>query len=149
MNLNRNLRKDQCLLVLLIMQNVENVTSEQNTSQTENVTPEQNLLSTPEGDLISFDENPQTLQLREASVPAVDPRIRESEMSQRLEAQHPRYFASSSSKQNSMIKEDFCALHNKYHFIKANNGETIIETYKRINDESEAIAKKTNDRIDM
>ncbi|CAG8818773.1 5506_t:CDS:1, partial [Racocetra fulgida] len=46
-------------------------------------------------------------------------------------------------------KEDFCALHNKYHFIKANNGETIIEAYKRINDESEAIAKKTNSRIDM
>ncbi|CAG8655507.1 887_t:CDS:2, partial [Scutellospora calospora] len=30
-----------------------------------------------------------------------------------------------------------------------NNGETIIEVYKRINDESEAIAKKTNGRIYM
>ncbi|RIB04721.1 hypothetical protein C2G38_2048189 [Gigaspora rosea] len=177
MNLNGNLHKGQCQPALLIMQNVGNVTPEQNTPQTENVTPEQNLLSTPEGDLISFDENPPTLQPREASAPAVDPRIRESEMSQRLEAQHPQYSASSSSKQNSMsyqdktilihkniangfefydgkrkwygVKEDFCALHNKYHFIKANNGETIMEAYKRINNEFEAIAKKTNGRIDM
>ncbi|CAG8603977.1 7777_t:CDS:2, partial [Scutellospora calospora] len=73
----------------------------------------------------------------------------ESEMSQRLEAQYSQYSALSSSKQNSMtngfefydgkrkwygVKEDFCVLHNKYHFIKANNGETIIEVYKRIND---------------
>ncbi|RIB21195.1 hypothetical protein C2G38_2177342 [Gigaspora rosea] len=177
MNLNGNLRKGQCQLALLIMQNVGNVTPEQNTPQTENITPEQNLPATPEDDLISFDKNPPTLQPREASALAVDPWIRESEMSQRLEAQHPRYSASSSSKQNSMsyqdktilihkniangfefydgkrkwygVKEDFCALHNKYHFIKANNGETIMEAYKRINDESEAIAKKTNGRIDM
>ncbi|CAG8606367.1 3063_t:CDS:2, partial [Scutellospora calospora] len=47
------------------------------------------------------------------------------------------------------VKEDFCALYNKYHFIKANNKETIMEAYKRINDESEAIAKKTNGRIDI
>ncbi|CAG8656051.1 2641_t:CDS:2 [Dentiscutata heterogama] len=79
MNLNGNLCKGQCQPALLIMQNVENVTLEQNTPQTENVTPEQNLLSTPE----------------------------------------------------------------------ANNRETIMEAYKRINDESEAIAKKTNSRIDM
>ncbi|CAG8658837.1 7890_t:CDS:2, partial [Scutellospora calospora] len=98
-------------------------------------------------------------------------------MSQRLEAQYPQYSASSSSKQNSMsyqdktilihknianrfefydgkrkwyrVKEDFCTLYNKYHFIKANNEETIMEAYKRINDESEAIAKKTNGRIDI
>ncbi|CAG8504680.1 4622_t:CDS:2, partial [Scutellospora calospora] len=31
----------------------------------------------------------------------------------------------------------------------ANNREIIIEAYKRINDESEAIAKKTNSRINM
>ncbi|CAG8645326.1 343_t:CDS:1, partial [Scutellospora calospora] len=88
--------------------------------------------------------------------------IRESEISQRLKAQHPRYFVSSSSKQNSMsyqdktilihkniangfefynekrkwygVKEDFCTLYNKYYFIKANNEETIMEAYKRIND---------------
>ncbi|CAG8669248.1 2262_t:CDS:2 [Dentiscutata heterogama] len=149
MNLNRNLHKGQCQPALLIMQNVGNVTLEQNTPQTENVTLEQNPPSTPE----------------------------ESEMSQRLEAQYPQYSASSSSKQNSMsyqdktilihkniangfefydrkrkwygVKEDFCTLHNKYYFIKANNRETIMEAYKRINDESEAIAKKTNSRIDM
>ncbi|CAG8816744.1 3399_t:CDS:2, partial [Cetraspora pellucida] len=45
----------------------------QNTPQTENITPEQNPPSTPEGDLISFDKNPPTLQPREASAPAVDP----------------------------------------------------------------------------
>ncbi|CAG8570359.1 20463_t:CDS:2, partial [Gigaspora rosea] len=72
MNLNGNLCKGQCQPALLIMQNVGNVTPEQNTPQTENVTPEQNLPSTPEGDLISFDENPPTLQPREASAPAVD-----------------------------------------------------------------------------
>ncbi|CAG8741569.1 10603_t:CDS:2, partial [Dentiscutata heterogama] len=33
------------------------------------------------------------------------------------------------------VKEDFCTLHNKYHFIKANNGETIMKAYKRINDD--------------
>ncbi|CAG8622252.1 15974_t:CDS:2, partial [Cetraspora pellucida] len=172
MNLNGNLHKGQCQPALLIMQNVRNITPEQNTPQTENVTSEQNPLATPESDFISFDENPPTLQPREASAPAIDPRIRESEMSQRLEAQHPRYSASFSLKQNSMsyqdktilihknianrfefydgkrkwygVKEDFCALYNKYHFIKANNGETIMEAYKRINNESEAIAKKTN-----
>ncbi|CAJ0626785.1 3504_t:CDS:1 [Entrophospora sp. SA101] len=72
MNLNGNLRKGQCQPALLIMQNVGNVTPEQNTPQTENVTPEQNPPSTPEGDLISFDENPPTLQPREASALAVD-----------------------------------------------------------------------------
>ncbi|CAJ0643583.1 12692_t:CDS:2 [Entrophospora sp. SA101] len=72
MNLNGNLRKGQCQPALLIMQNVGNVTPEQNTPQIENVTPEQNTPSTPEGDLISFDENPPTLQPREASAPAVD-----------------------------------------------------------------------------
>ncbi|CAJ0845515.1 5825_t:CDS:2, partial [Entrophospora sp. SA101] len=48
MNLNGNLRKGQCQPALLIMQNVGNVTPEQNTPQTENVTPEQNPPSTPE-----------------------------------------------------------------------------------------------------
>ncbi|CAG8681327.1 19987_t:CDS:2, partial [Cetraspora pellucida] len=47
MNLNRNLCKGQCQPALLIMQNVENITPEQNTPQTENVTPKQNLPSTP------------------------------------------------------------------------------------------------------
>ena len=75
MNLNGNLRKGQCQPALLIMQNVGNVTPEQNTPQTENVTPEQNPPSTPEGDLISFDENQPTLQPREASASAVDPEI--------------------------------------------------------------------------
>ncbi|CAG8813113.1 13139_t:CDS:1, partial [Cetraspora pellucida] len=41
MNLNRNLRKEQCPPALLIMQNVGNVIPEQNTPQTENITPEQ------------------------------------------------------------------------------------------------------------
>ncbi|CAG8651415.1 11077_t:CDS:2, partial [Dentiscutata heterogama] len=41
MNLNRNLRKGQCQPALLIMQNVENVTPEQNIPQTKNVTPEE------------------------------------------------------------------------------------------------------------
>ncbi|CAG8688586.1 4085_t:CDS:1, partial [Ambispora leptoticha] len=73
MNLNRNLRKGQCQPALLIMQNVGNVTPKQNTPQTKNVTSEQNPPATPEGDLISFDENSPTLQPREASTPAVDP----------------------------------------------------------------------------
>ncbi|CAJ0630229.1 10738_t:CDS:2 [Entrophospora sp. SA101] len=128
MNLNGNLCKGQCQPALRIMQNVGNVTPEQNTPQTENVTPEQNLPSTPEGDLISFDENPPTLQPREAT--------------------NGFEFYDGKRKWYG-VKEDFCALHNKYHFIKANNGETIMEAYKRINDESEAIAKKTNGRIDM
>ncbi|CAG8458990.1 22448_t:CDS:10 [Cetraspora pellucida] len=73
MNLNGNFHKGQCQPALLIMQNVENVTPEQNTPQTENVTSEQNLPATPKDDLISFDENPPTLQLRETSAQAVNP----------------------------------------------------------------------------
>ncbi|CAG8608897.1 6749_t:CDS:1, partial [Diversispora eburnea] len=38
----------------------------------ENLTPAQNLTPTPEGNLISFDENSSTLQPREPSAPAVD-----------------------------------------------------------------------------
>ena len=47
------------------------------------------------------------------------------------------------------VKEDFHTLSNKYYFIKADNSETIIEAYKRINEESEAIAEKTNGQVDM
>ncbi|CAG8459109.1 22455_t:CDS:2 [Cetraspora pellucida] len=97
MNLNENLRKGQCQPALLIMKNVGNITLEQNTPQTENITSEQNLLATPKGDFISFDENLPTFQPRKAT----------------------------------------------------NNEETIMEAYKRINNKSEAIAKKTNNRIDI
>ncbi|CAG8638972.1 11939_t:CDS:1, partial [Diversispora eburnea] len=38
----------------------------------QNITPTQNPAPAPEGNLISFDENPPTLQLREENVPAVD-----------------------------------------------------------------------------
>ncbi|CAG8755613.1 15025_t:CDS:2 [Cetraspora pellucida] len=94
----------------LIMQNVGNITPEQNTPKTENVTPEQNLPSTPKANEFEFYDK---------------------------------------KRKWYRVKEDFCILHNKYHFIKANNGEKIIEAYKRINNESEAIAKKTNSRIDI
>ncbi|CAJ0870849.1 7026_t:CDS:2, partial [Entrophospora sp. SA101] len=47
------------------------------------------------------------------------------------------------------VKEDFRTLSNKYYFIKADNSETIEEAYKRINEESEAIAEKTNGLVDM
>jgi len=96
MNLNGNLRKGQCLPALRLMQNpvpapvgnppiqnpAENPTPTQNIPpaeypiQTQNQAPVENPAPTPEGDLISFDENPPThqpTQPREASAPAVDP----------------------------------------------------------------------------
>ncbi|CAG8588817.1 11581_t:CDS:2, partial [Scutellospora calospora] len=86
-----------------------------------------------------------------------------SEISQRLKAQHLRYSASSSSKQNSISYQDktilihknmanrfeFYDKKRKWYGVKEDFCRTIIEAYKRINDESEAIAKKTNGRIDM
>ncbi|CAG8849047.1 423_t:CDS:2, partial [Gigaspora margarita] len=47
------------------------------------------------------------------------------------------------------VKEDFRGLSNKYYFIKTDLKETTIEAYKRINEESEAIAEKTNRQVDM
>src|SRR5438132_12511521 len=47
------------------------------------------------------------------------------------------------------VKEDFRTLSNKYYVIKADNSETIIEAYKKINEESEAIAENTNGQVDM
>ena len=58
-----------------IQNSAENLTPVQNVG---NLTPIQNPAPTPEGDLISFDENPPThqpAQPREASAPAVDPGI--------------------------------------------------------------------------
>jgi len=86
MNLNGNLRKGQCLPALRLMQNpvpapvgnpAENPTPVQNATPAENPIPMQNQAPAPipEGDLISFDENPPThqpAQPREASAPAVD-----------------------------------------------------------------------------
>src|SRR6185369_8859710 len=76
MNLNGNLRKGQCLPALRLMQNpapvpvgnpanqnpAENPTPVQNATPAENPIPMQNQAPTPipEGDLISFDENPPT-----------------------------------------------------------------------------------------
>ncbi|CAG8718107.1 13418_t:CDS:1, partial [Dentiscutata heterogama] len=71
MNLNGNLRKGQCLPALRLMQNPVSVGN-----PAEN--PVENPAPTPEGDLISFDENPlthQPAQLKEENVPAVDPEI--------------------------------------------------------------------------
>ncbi|CAH1770158.1 3716_t:CDS:1, partial [Entrophospora sp. SA101] len=55
----------------------ENATPGQNAPQVGNAIPEQNQVPVPipEGDLISFNENPPTHQPREASAPAVDPGI--------------------------------------------------------------------------
>ncbi|CAG8695375.1 15416_t:CDS:2, partial [Racocetra fulgida] len=90
---------------------------------------EQSQVPVPKGDLISFDENPLMHQPIETREPAVDPGI------------------GSNSKQN--IKEDFCRLSNKYYFIKTDLKKTTIEAYKKINEESEAIAEKTNRQVDM
>ncbi|RIB03038.1 hypothetical protein C2G38_2289349 [Gigaspora rosea] len=135
------------------------LTQAQNASHAENATPEQNQVLVPKGDLISFDENPPMHQPIEAREPAVDPGI------------------GSSSKQNSVnyrnktiliykniangfefydgnrkwygVKEDFRGLSNKYYFIKTDLKETTIEAYKRINEESKAIAEKTNRQVDI
>ncbi|CAJ0643571.1 6071_t:CDS:2 [Entrophospora sp. SA101] len=159
MNLNGNLRKGQCQPALLTMQNVGNVTPEQNTPQTENVTPEQNPPSTPEGDLISFDENPPTLQPREASAPAVDPGIGSSSKQNIVNYQDKTILIHKNiangfefydgKRKWYGVKEDFCALSNKYYFIKSDLKETTIEAYKRIIKESETIAEKTNGQVDM
>ncbi|CAG8589213.1 10920_t:CDS:2 [Dentiscutata heterogama] len=132
-NLNRNLRKGQCQLALLIMQNVGNVTPEQNTPQIENVTLEQNPLSTPEAE-----------RGKCAGSRPPDKRIRNKSKTRNSTS---RYFASSSSKQNSMSYQDKTILIHKN--IANGFEETIMEAYKRINNEFEAIAKKTNGRIDM
>ncbi|CAG8434433.1 1377_t:CDS:2, partial [Diversispora eburnea] len=47
------------------------------------------------------------------------------------------------------VKEDFCALSNKYYFIKTDLKETVIEAYKRFIKESETIVEKTKGQVDM
>ncbi|CAG8582351.1 2728_t:CDS:1, partial [Paraglomus occultum] len=82
MNLDKNLRKGQCLPAL---QNpapapVGNPANAENPTPVQNATPAENPISmqnqapapTPEGDFISFDENPSMHQPREAREPAVD-----------------------------------------------------------------------------
>ncbi|CAG8795854.1 42658_t:CDS:2, partial [Gigaspora margarita] len=131
MNLNGNLRKEQCQPALRLMQNpvgnplIQRAQAHSCQNPAENPTrqiPIQNQVPGPEGNL---DKNPPTFQPREVSVPALNPEI------------------------GSSVKEEFHTLSSKYYFIKANNKETVIGAYKRINEESEAIAEKTNSRIDM
>ena len=109
----------------------------------------------PEGDLISFDENPPThqpTQPREASAPAVDPEIGPSTKRNKtilIYKNIPNGIEFYDKKRKWYgVKEDFRTLSNKYYFIKADNSETIIEAYKRFNEESEAIAEKTNGQVD-
>ncbi|CAJ0831787.1 5653_t:CDS:2, partial [Entrophospora sp. SA101] len=119
----------------------------------------QNPPSTPEGDLISFDENPPTLQPREASAPAVDPGIGSSSKQNIVNYQDKTILIHKNiangfefydgKRKWYGVKEDFCALSNKYYFIKSDLKETTIEAYKRIIKESETIAEKTNGQVDM
>ncbi|CAG8661520.1 11595_t:CDS:2, partial [Diversispora eburnea] len=101
----------------------------------------------PECDLISFDENLPTLQLREENVPAVDPEIGSS-LANKTILIHKNItngFEFYDGKRKWYgVKEDFCTLSNKYYFIKTDLKEITIETYKRIIKESEAIAEKIN-----
>ncbi|CAG8589250.1 66_t:CDS:2 [Ambispora leptoticha] len=105
------------------------LTRAQNTPQIGNTTPAQNAPAI-EGDLISFDKNPPTYQPREVNVPAVDPEI------------------GPSIERNKTILI-YKNIPNGLEFHDANNEETTIEAYKRINKESEAIAEKTNGQVDM
>ncbi|CAG8669839.1 6663_t:CDS:2, partial [Paraglomus brasilianum] len=99
MNLNGNLRKGQCQPALRLMQNsvpapAGNPATQnpaENPTPAQNIPPAENPVPIPEGDLITFDENPPTHQpreAREASAPAVDPGI------------------GSSTKQNSVSYQD-------------------------------------------
>ncbi|CAG8640166.1 2005_t:CDS:2, partial [Diversispora eburnea] len=113
----------------------------------QNITPTQNPASAPKGDLISFNENSPTLQLREENVPAVDLEIGSS-LGNKTILIHKNIsngFEFYDGKRKWYgVKEDFHALSNKYYFIKTDLKEIIIETYKRIIKESEAITEKTN-----
>ncbi|RHZ89313.1 hypothetical protein Glove_16g34 [Diversispora epigaea] len=150
MNLLGNLRKGQCQPALRLMQNPAPVGNPPNQNPPENPTP------APEGDLLSFNENPPThqpAQLREATTPASDPEVGPSMKRNKTILIH-KNIANGIEFYNGKrkwygVKEDFHALYNKYHFIKADNTETVIETYKRIIEESEAIAEKTNRQVDM
>src|SRR5436305_12668594 len=107
----------------------------------------------PKGDLILFDENPPTHQPREAREPAVDPEIGPSTKRNKTILIYKNIangieFYDGKRKWYG-VKEDFRTLSNKYYFIKADNSERIIGVYKRINEESEAIAEKTNGQVDM
>ncbi|CAG8658218.1 6753_t:CDS:2, partial [Diversispora eburnea] len=118
----------------------------------QNITPTQNPAPSPEGDLISFDENPQTLQPREQSVPAVDLGIGSSLANKTIliykNISNGFEFYNGKRKWYG-VKEDFRALSNKYYFIKTDLKETVIEVYKRFIKESEAIAEKTKGQVDM
>ncbi|CAG8637583.1 17017_t:CDS:1 [Acaulospora morrowiae] len=110
----------------------------------------------PENDLISFDESQpmhQPAQLREENVPPVDPEIKSTTKQNKTilifkNISNGFEFYDGKRKWYG-VKDDFYILYNKYYFIKADNRETSIEAYTRIIDESEAISKKTNGRINM
>ncbi|RHZ81977.1 hypothetical protein Glove_115g114 [Diversispora epigaea] len=125
MNLNGNLRKGQCLSALHLMQNP--VPAPVGNPLFQN--PAENPALAPDDDLLSFNENPLTHQPREGPLNGIE-------------------FYNGKRKWYG-VKEDFHTLYNKYHFIKADNTETVIETYKRIIEESEAIAEKTNRQINI
>ncbi|RHZ89406.1 hypothetical protein Glove_14g2 [Diversispora epigaea] len=137
------IRTGQCLSALRLMQTPAPVGNP----------PIQNPAPAPDDDLISFNENPPTHQPREATTPAPDPEIGSNTKQNKTILIHKNIangieFYNGKRKWYS-VKEDFHALYNKYHFIKADNTETVIETYKRIIEESEAIVEKTNRQIDM
>ncbi|RHZ75035.1 hypothetical protein Glove_218g53 [Diversispora epigaea] len=147
MNLNKNLRKGQYQPALRLMQNQAPIGNPPIQNPPENSTP------APEDDLISFNRNPPTLQPREAATPAADPEVGSSTKRNKTILIH-KNIANGIEFYNGKrkwygVKEDFHALYNKYHFIKVDNTETVIETYKRIIEESEAIAEKTNRQVDM
>ncbi|CAG8483253.1 11149_t:CDS:2 [Cetraspora pellucida] len=135
------------------------LTQAQNASHAENATPEQNQLPVPKGDLISFDENPPMHQPIEAREPAVDPGIGFSSKQNSVNYRNKtiliyKNIANGFEFYNRNrkwygVKEDFRGLSNKYYFIKTDLKETTIEVYKRINEESKAIAEKTNRQVDM
>ncbi|RHZ85601.1 hypothetical protein Glove_63g120 [Diversispora epigaea] len=149
MNLLGNLRKGQCQPALRLMQNPA-------PPPVGNPTPDPVPPPAPESDLISFNENPlthQPTQPREATAPAPDPEIRSTTernkaiLIYKIIANGIEFY--DGKRKWYGVKDDFHALYNKYYFIKADNGETIIKAYIRIIDESEAISKKTKGNIDM
>ncbi|CAG8632368.1 2478_t:CDS:2, partial [Diversispora eburnea] len=142
-------KEGQCLSALRLMQNP--VPAPVGNPPIQN--PAENPAPAPDDDLISFNENPPTHQPREATAPALDPEVGPSTKRNKTILIH-KNIANGIEFYNGKrkwygVKEDFHALYNKYHFIKADNTETVIETYKRIIEESEAIAEKTNRQVDM
>ncbi|RHZ77730.1 hypothetical protein Glove_174g76 [Diversispora epigaea] len=149
MNLLGNLRKGQCQPALRLMQNPA-------PPPVGNPTPDPVPPPAPESDLISFNENPPThqpAQPREATAPAPDPEIgstterNKAILIYKIIANGIEFY--DGKRKWYGVKDDFHGLYNKYYFIKADNGETIIKEYIRIIDESEAISKKTKGNIDM